>query len=244
MSTEDSPPEVPRPERPRPEYGEYAPDSEDPTPDREDTMPDAQASSAPTSAQVEGVPHNLGIGPSTPPPPPAPGLASGPPVAGPPPQAPPPAGPAQPPPAEWSGGAPREHSRLGDRIVTIVLLVLGAIGALNLGTTMLTLGTQLHLFADVAGLEGFTVPPAVGTLQTVGALTILSLYAITLLWSIHRMRTHKLAFWVPLTGGAVAFVTTVIMSMIAMFLVPELITNITPDQIMQLFEDQMGTPTN
>lgn len=254
-----------RDERPRPLYGEYAP--EGPSNDSDEQPPEntRATESSSLSPQLDGVPHNLGIGASragTPPvtaTPPAgppvshpstsqpPASTSGAPTAGPPPgQDPASEQFRQPAPAAFQGTAATAptSNRIADRIVTIVLLVFGALGALNFGTAMLSLGTQLHMFANIAGIENFTVPPAVGTLQTVGAIAILSIYAITLIWSIQRMRARRIAFWVPLSGGVLAFITTMIVAMIAVSFAPELITNITPEQLMQIMQEQVTTPAN
>lgn len=257
------------PERPRPQYGEYAPDY-DPdaattgSGDSPEATPTAESGSQAVPPQLDGVPHNLGISsgggssvptasPATPQQPVSGNdVPRGAPTAGPPPgYTPPPhdvgvhqhaGSPATPQPF---GQAPRSGAatRTGDRIFTIVLLAIGALGAINLGLSMRSLGTQLHIIADAAGLDGFVVPPSMIVLQNVGAITVLTVYAITLLWSIQRMRAKKLAFWVPLAGGVLAFIVTMVISLIAVFMVPDLITNVDPEQLMNILQDQMRAPT-
>jgi hypothetical protein len=43
---------------------------------------------------------------------------------------------------------------------------------------------------------------------------MLALYAAVLGWSIARLRARKVAFWVPLVGGAAAFLATLVLTSI------------------------------
>src|SRR5690606_24802753 len=133
-----------------------------------------------------GVPHNLGVGPAGEPIE-QPAYAVQPQQYGVP-------SPAVPPTPEG-----RQPST-ADRVITIILLVIGAFAALQFALGMLTLGTQLEIIATTLGAESLELPPGITVLQSVGTITMLSIYAIALIWSVQRLRAKRIAFWVPLAA--------------------------------------------
>lgn len=142
-------------------------------------------------------------------------------------------------PAPGVGAQPTK--RVGDRVATVVLLVVGAYFALSLSLSMMSLDTSMFFIAQAAGLEDFRVPDSVGTVKTVGVLAMLALFAVMLIWSIQRMRAGKLAFWVPLGAGVVSVILLFVITIIAMMMAPELIGNVTPenfDQILRSLSEQ------
>lgn len=196
------------------------------------------ATSTPTSGALPGVPHNLGVSGAPARPvtsattPPAQQPTSN--THGAPYQAPPPPGVQQTPPASSAhqasqstaqptphSGAPRRGT--ADRIITILLLAVGAIGALNTAFLMMQLAPNMHVAAGIFGIENFVVPAAVSTIGTVGAVVILALYAVTLIFSIQRLRARKLTFWVPLAAGVIAFILYMALTLIAFSQSPELV---------------------
>lgn len=238
--------------RPAPQYGEYAPegwtspvldetehtnrnrsrDSSDET-SREVSSPDA----SPQQDKLAGVPHNLGAparagsqtarsdtstavpsrASETISPPTSQGEASTPsnvhvgdPHAY---HAPPPA---------QSALSTRSNRRTGDRVATIILLCIGALGALGQADSYLQLVPSLVLTSDILGIQDPTIPSWISTFGVVGAIVILALYAITLVYSIRRLRARRLTFWVPLVAGVVATLLLVISTSITTFQVPEL----------------------
>lgn len=251
-------------QRPRPQYGEYA-DSAHPastTPPAEGTVP--AAPEAPQSAHVPqqpanpapladrpsgkygsalpGVPHNLGVGASD---------KSNAKFAGAEPQqaqtpqhgqpyrASEPANQAPQPVQFGAQGAPAQRpNRLADRIVTIVLLVMGAFGALQTALPLMTIGASLSdLAVNAFKLEDFTVSSSVTTLGTVGAIVILSLYALVLIFSVQRLRAGKLTFWAPLAAGFIAMVLAFVIYAIALAQSPELLqASMDPDAMQQMLD--------
>ncbi|MRX45469.1 DUF6264 family protein [Agromyces kandeliae] len=175
----DAPP--PRDERPRPQYGEYAPEGwswQPPGDERADA-----AAAAP---------------------------------------APPP-----PPPAATQAGAGREPSdaaarrpRTTDRFFTILLLALGAIGAWNTSVSLQQLPGAIQSVYSDQGVGTYTPQEWLPTLALIGTVFMLALYAAVLGWSIARLRARRLAFWVPLVGGAVAFLATMVLTSIVFFTDP------------------------
>jgi hypothetical protein len=126
------------------------------------------------------------------------------------------------PPAQPGGGARPSGGRLADRIITIVLLALGAYGALSLALSLQQVPQQFRLIGTVLGAENLTVPESVGVVGTVGAILVLAVYAVNLIFSIQRLRARKLAFWVPLVAFALALVVLFVCTIVAVNALPEL----------------------
>ncbi|WP_430645725.1 DUF6264 family protein [Agromyces sp. GXS1127] len=166
----------PRDERPRPQYGEYAPEGWSWQPPGDDRT-DAAASAPP------------------PPPPPAAPAPNGGPAAGP-------------------GAAAARPPRTTDRFFTILLLALGAIGAWNTSVSLQQLPGAIQGVYSDQGVGTYTPQPWLPTLALIGTVFMLALYAAVLGWSIMRLRARRLAFWVPLVGGAVAFLATMVLTSI------------------------------
>lgn len=205
--------------RPAPQYGEYAPEGWSWSPEGKGEDDAAKTSgtgdaggdpgpAAPSSGRLPGVPHNLGAG--------AAGARR----------------PSQSPDQQQSyrstepaaGGSDRARSRaLVDRVVTIVLLALGAYGALNMAFMLQNLREGFNVQAVALGAEGFRAPDSVGTVGIVGAVAILAVYAVNVIFSIQRMRARKLAFWVPLAALGLALLVLFVCTMIAMAQMPELL---------------------
>ena len=111
-------------------------------------------------------------------------------------------------------GAPRP--RMVDRVFTIGLLVLGGLSTLSMVQSLFALESQIRLTATMIGLDHATLASWVGPLGTIGGIVVLALFAVTLIFSIQRMRAGKLAFWVPLTAGVIAVLIVAILPAIAM----------------------------
>ncbi|GAA1056667.1 hypothetical protein GCM10017608_21360 [Agromyces luteolus] len=172
----------PRDERPRPQYGEYAPEGWSWQPPGDDRT-DAAASA-----------------PATPPPPPA-------------------ATPVGAPGSGAADGAARPPRTI-DRFFTILLLALGAIGAWNTSVSLQQLPGAIQGVYTDQGVGTYSPQPWLPTLALIGTVFMLALYAAVLGWSIMRLRARRLAFWVPLVGGAVAFLATMVLTSIVFFTDP------------------------
>jgi hypothetical protein len=168
-------PPPPRDERPRPRYGEYAPEGWSWQP------PAEQGTDAAASA-----PH------PAPPPPTAPAPA----------------------PAAASPAAAATAPRTVDRFFTILLLAVGAVGAWNTSVSLQQLPGAIQTVYSQQGVGTYTPQEWLPTLALVGTVFMLGLYAAVLGWAIARMRARKVAFWVPLAGGAIAMVATIVLTSI------------------------------
>lgn len=233
-------------ERPRPAYGEYAPEGWTWTPPGQEASsapaPNASesalastrgtASRVPSSGRVPGVPHNLGASGS-------PGQQKS-------------AGSALPPEQHYRAAPPQGGSaraaapnRLGDRIITIVLLALGAFGALNSAASLYSMSSEFSRWGQVLGIDSFSAPAALTTIGTVGALVVFALYALNLVYSLQRMRARKLAFWVPLATAVIAGIVTFAFLMFGVYQVPELLQRLAEPDAMQTILDSLATtPTS
>ncbi|WP_165307966.1 DUF6264 family protein, partial [Agromyces binzhouensis] len=132
-----------------------------------------------------------------------------------------------PPPAAMRPGAGQDavdasarRPRTTDRFFTILLLALGAIGAWNTSVSLQQLPGAIQSVYSDQGVGTFTPQPWLPTLALIGTVFMLALYAAVLGWSIMRLRARKLAFWVPLVGGAVAFLATMVLTSIVFFTDP------------------------
>jgi hypothetical protein len=191
-------PAPPRDERPRPQYGEYAPEgwSWQPPAD-EKPQADVPPSPAPTAPPAQQV---------------APEAS-----------------------AHGAADAPaRRPAPTWDRIITIALLAFGAFGAWDTARSMQQLGLQIQTTYGMLGIGDFTPPEWLSTLSVVGIVVQLSLYAAVLGLTILRMRRRRIAFWIPLTGGAVSVVITVAFMAVVVFSDPT---------YLEFVQSQVPTPT-
>jgi hypothetical protein len=172
---------APRDERPRPQYGEYAPEGWSWQPPAE---ADAPGGTPPAPA---------------PEPAPAPALKSAPPADG------------------DAEASTRRTAPMWDRLVTIALLVLGAFGAWDSARSMQQLGQQIQTTYTMLGIGDFTAPEWLATLSVAGIITQLALYAVVLGLTILRMRARRIAFWIPLAGGALSIIITVALMAVVVF---------------------------
>lgn len=245
-------PDQPREPRPAPRYGELAPEGwtwtppgvadgastgDGKAPDRATAPASPVSAAAPAapapapSGQVPGVPHNLGVGAD-----PAPRPAS---AARPETSERPDAYRASEPPQ--AGKPSPRGGLLADRIITIALLALGAYGALNLALSLQQLPQSMRLTASLLGMESLDVPEAVGIAGTVGAIVVLAIYAVNLIFSIQRMRARKLAFWVPLAAFGLALIVLFVCSTVAVVQLPELMQQMSDPDALSKILDQAGS---
>jgi len=167
-----APPAAPRDERPRPQFGEYAPEG--------------------WTWQPPAGEHTSDPAPQIAAPPAAPSAAA---VAA-------------------ASARDARPDRPVDRIVTIVLLVIGVFGAWSAIGTLQSLPTllpdALRQTSEMLGNGGpafdYTPGPEVPALILSGQIIQVVIWALTAWWSIARLRARRLAFWVPLVGGALSFI--------------------------------------
>lgn len=174
-------------DRPRPRYGELAPEGWEWKPP---TPPEPIAPAAPPAAA---------------------------PVPMPAPQAAPwhPAPPAQGAPAPGKPAATRESLR-NDRIITIGLLLVGLFGLWTAISTLTSIPEALQMLHSQAGLADYVASEADMRTILIGNVIQGILWALTAIWAWLRMQNTRRAFWVPLVGGALSLLAMfVVVGMIA-----------------------------
>ncbi|GAA1763904.1 DUF6264 family protein [Agromyces humatus] len=122
-----------------------------------------------------------------------------------------------------------------DRVWTIALLALGVAGVIYNSASLALLPQNLlesmQLSAAMLGLDpatSFTPGPAVPTIIAIGIAVQVLLWLGAARWSIVRMRAGRLAWWIPLVAGAVAFVAVVITSSLIIASDPDFLSSLTP----------------
>lgn len=94
-----------------------------------------------------------------------------------------------------------------DRIVTLLLLAVGAANVLVSAFSYLDIAPAIQQSMTLMGVPGeFTNFEAARTWGIVATIALVVGYALTLLASVRRMRKGKLSWWIPLVGAVVTFV--------------------------------------
>lgn len=93
------------------------------------------------------------------------------------------------------------------------------------------------MMATALEVDGFSMPSSLQTISSVGALAVLAVYALNVIFSIQRLRRKKLTFWVPLTAAAIAGVLLLIFTSIGISQSPELMQALSqPDAPTRMLE--------
>lgn len=126
-----------------------------------------------------------------------------------------PAATTPPPPRRW------------DRVITIGLLVYGAINVFMTGMSYLDLPPVLNESMRILGIDGEFTNFAQGRVWGIVAAGVLVLgWVITALLSIRRLRTGKITWWVPLVGAAVTTIAASVCISVAMMGDPAFIAHL------------------
>ncbi|MCS5715282.1 DUF6264 family protein [Herbiconiux sp. CPCC 205716] len=198
-------------ERPKPKYGELAPEGWVWQPPKEAT-PDPVPEAAPVPAPVA----RPSGGPSVDPRWPAPDARSARSTTGAP----------EGDPAPGTEPAPKRGLAV-DVNITIVLLVLGTLSVGSSVATLLDLNSYMTTAGATFGLGGYPANEVTRITGVTGAVLHVLLIAGTVWLSIRRIKRQKLAFWVPLTAAVVSFVITCVCVGIAFSQAPELLDSLT-----------------
>ena len=121
-------------------------------------------------------------------------------------------------PGQFGPEAPRK--RTGDRITTAILLAVGAIANFFFAQMFFALEPTFAQLFEMYGLGELTAPAAIGALSTVGAITMLSLWALALVGSLLLIRAGKPSWYVPVIAA--------VLSVIALFIILGLATQSVP----------------
>jgi hypothetical protein len=111
--------------------------------------------------------------------------------------------------------------------ITIVLLVLGTLSVGSSVATLLDLNGYMTTAGAAFGLGGYPANEVTRITGVTGAVLHVLLIAGTVWLSIRRIKRQMLAFWVPLTAAVVSFLITCICVAIAFSQAPELLDSLT-----------------
>lgn len=91
-----------------------------------------------------------------------------------------------------------------DRFVTIALLAYGLVNVVMTGLSYLDFSTAMNQMMSVLGVDGEFTNYAEGrTWGTIAAIVLAVGWSLTAYFSIRRLRSGKLSWWVPLVGAAI-----------------------------------------
>ncbi|GAA1939701.1 hypothetical protein GCM10009775_34580 [Microbacterium aoyamense] len=98
-----------------------------------------------------------------------------------------------------------------DRIITIVLLAMGAVNVVFSVPSFFDVGTAFARTFEAMGIPGdFTNTPSADMWGAIAGVLLLATYLITALAAWRRLRAGKLSWWIPVVGAVVAYVAIVI----------------------------------
>ncbi|MFB2556563.1 DUF6264 family protein [Herbiconiux liangxiaofengii] len=194
-------------DRPKPKYGELAPEGWVWQPPKE-AEPDPGVEAAPDASSKRSA-----VSPAAPSAPAGPASPSTDARSG---------GPANADPAGIPAPAPA-RKRAVDVNITIVLLVLGVLSVGSSVATLLDLNGYMTTAGATFGLGAYPANEVTRITGVTGAVLHVLLLAATVWWSIRRIRSQKLAFFVPIIGAVVSFLLTCVCVAIAFSQAPELL---------------------
>lgn len=187
-------------ERPKPKYGELAPEGWSWTPPKDPAAEEPEASagagaSAPGASAPAQAPRQAAARQPTPPPPPYNPAA-----------------------------AAMPDRKRGDMIATFLLLAAGVISTTNTVVSMLQLPAVMQQVMDIYKIDGaYAGTSTAQTAGSVGAALLVLIFALTVYISVRRLRVNKLTFFVPLIGAVLSFAVSTACIAIAFFADPALV---------------------
>lgn len=97
--------------------------------------------------------------------------------------------------------------RIGDVIVSVILLVIGFFSVLITILSSFTLNDQMEvLYEDYGITESYSAGAGGAIAAAVLIISHVLLFALAVIFTIPLIRRRKLSFWVPLVAGAIASV--------------------------------------
>lgn len=119
----------------------------------------------------------------------------------------------------------------------MLLLTIGVLGALQGAFIMFGLSMQFGMMGEVLDIKNFAAPAWLDTGGKVAGVAVLAFYALVLVYSVRRLRSGKLTFWVPLVAGVIVLIAVFIISAIALTSSPPLMAALAdPDASAKLLE--------
>jgi len=110
--------------------------------------------------------------------------------------------------------------RTWDRVLTAILIAIGAYTVLNYFATLTNLGSVLAQAFTTAGYGEFQSQALANQLGVVATVIIVVLYASSTTLALLSLRAGRVSFWIPVTAGALAFLTVLVVMMVIVFADP------------------------
>ncbi|CAN5251461.1 hypothetical protein BH09ACT3_BH09ACT3_12910 [soil metagenome] len=103
-----------------------------------------------------------------------------------------------------------------DRILSIALLAFGLYNVITGVVQFRDLGAMLNQVYELQGVGSYTETALTAALGTVIVVSQVVIFLVTLTITMSLLRRAKLAFWVPLVGGALAGVIVMVSLLVLM----------------------------
>jgi hypothetical protein len=191
----DSVPPPAKDPRPRPQYGELAPEGWAWQPPEDKDRVDADPTPDPAPAVADGVGSGAGA-----PPPADPTIA-----------------PAAPP------GQSKRPVPGWDRPLTIGLLTFGLLATLYGAFSLGALPDAMQMIYTQQGIGTYTPTAAIGPITSIGAIALVFIWLVATTVSVRLLLRRRRAFYIPVIGGALSTVTMFAFMLVAMLSDPTLI---------------------
>ncbi len=110
-----------------------------------------------------------------------------------------------------AAAASAERTPPRDRIVTLILLAIGAANVLTSVFSYLDLAPVIQQAMETLGIPGeFSSFAAARTWGAIAAVILVAGYVLTVVWALSRMRARRLSWWIPIVGAVVTMLVVTI----------------------------------
>jgi hypothetical protein len=116
-------------------------------------------------------------------------------------------------------------------VITLVLLAFGLFLVLNGIPGYLAMADVIQGVYDSLGAGTYPARETASALGVTALVLESVIWLITAFFSTLAITRGRLSWWIALLGGAVAFITIMVIMSVALFADPGFVTNVTPDNL-------------
>jgi hypothetical protein len=120
-----------------------------------------------------------------------------------------------------------------DRVVTLILLAVGLFLVLNSIPGYLAMPDAMQTVYDQLGAGTYPAADVAATLGITALLVQAAIWVATTASALFAMKTGRLAWWIALIGGVLAFIAMMVIVSVALFADPGFIDNVSPQNLPQ-----------
>jgi hypothetical protein len=131
------------------------------------------------------------------------------------------------------GGVAAKKLHPVDRVITLVLLAFGLFLVLNGIPGYLAMPHAMQMVYDQLGAGTYPARDVAASLGVTALVVQAVLWVATAASAWAAMKRGRLAWWIALLGGVLAFIATVVIVSIALFADPNFIDNVSPQNLPQ-----------